>query len=74
MSTNLLAEIEKFLADSGMGEHRFGLLAANNGRLVERLRTPRANGQPGRVWPETEIQVRAFIRSRREAMQRETAA
>jgi len=74
MSNDLLTEIDKFLAETGMGEHRFGLLAANNGRLVERLRTPRQNGQPSRVWPETEEQVRSFIASRRAASKQEEAA
>lgn len=59
MKTDLLSEIDKFLAAEGIGEHRFGILAASNGRLVERLRSG------GRIWPETEQQVRAFISSRR---------
>lgn len=61
MSTNLLSEIDDFLSEAGMGDHRFGLLAASNGRLVERLRAGR------RVWPDTEIKVRAFIRAERKA-------
>lgn len=61
MNNDLLAEIDKFLAETKMGEYRFGILAANNGRLVERLRKPRANGKPGRVWPETERQIRDFM-------------
>ncbi|MCO5092640.1 hypothetical protein [Bosea sp. (in: a-proteobacteria)] len=65
MSTLLLSDIEDFLRETGMGEYRFGLLAARNGRLVERLRTPRANGRPARIWPETEVEVRAFMRSHR---------
>jgi len=59
MKTDLLSEIDKFLASEGIGEHRFRILAASNGRLVERLRSG------GRIWPETEQQVRAFISSRR---------
>ena len=74
MSTDLLSEIEKFLAETGMGEHRFGLLAANNGRLVERLRSPRRNGRPARVWPETERQVRDFMAARRALIARGVAA
>lgn len=58
MKTDLLAEIEQFLATEKIGEHRFGILAASNGRLVERLRSG------GRIWPETEGQVRAFMASR----------
>lgn len=59
MRTDLLSEIDAFLATENIGEHRFGILAANNGRLVERLRSGR------RVWPDTEERVRAFIKDRR---------
>jgi hypothetical protein len=71
MTGTLLTEIEDFLRETGMSEYRFGLLAARNGRLVDRLRakaTPK--GRPARVWPETEAEVRAFIiaeRRRRKA-------
>lgn len=65
MTAQLLSDIEEFLRETGMGEYRFGLLAARNGRLVERLRTPRSNGRPARIWPETEVEVRAFMRSHR---------
>jgi hypothetical protein len=61
MNVQLISEIDAFLAESRIGEHRFGILAASNGRLVERLRSG------GRVWPETEERVRAFIAKRREA-------
>jgi predicted nucleic acid-binding protein len=57
----LLSEIEAFLSEAGIGEHRFGILAAKNGRLVERLRDGR------RIWPETEAQVRAYIIAARRA-------
>jgi hypothetical protein len=66
MSNKLLSEIEKFLKAEGLGEHRFGILAANNGRLVERLRSG------GRIWPDTEERVRAFMQDRRAS--REIAA
>lgn len=59
MKSTLLPEIETFLTETGMGAFRFGIKAANNGRLVERLRDGR------RVWPETEEQVRAYIASKR---------
>jgi hypothetical protein len=58
MKNDLLSEIDRFLASENIGEHRFGILAASNGRLVERLRAG------GRVWPETEDQIRAFIAAR----------
>jgi hypothetical protein len=61
MNSRLLTDIERFLAESGMGEFRFGLAAVKNGRLVERLRSG------GRVWPETEAQIRAFIISEQKA-------
>lgn len=62
MSVHLIEEIDGFLNEFGIGEHRFGILAANNGRLVERLRTG------GRVWPETEERVREFMARRRSAV------
>ncbi len=59
MSTKLLHEIEDFLTETGMSAYTFGYEAVRNGRLVERLRIGR------RVWPETQSEVRAFIRSER---------
>lgn len=59
MKNDLLSEIRQFMAEAGLGEHRFGILAVNNGRLVERLEDGR------RLWPETEARVRAFIASER---------
>ncbi|WP_448777100.1 hypothetical protein [Agrobacterium sp. CG674] len=44
------------MPEAGIGPHRFGILAVGNGRLVERLRSG------GRVWPDTETRVRAFIK------------
>lgn len=68
MNTDLLSEIDRYLAVKKISEHRFGILAASNGRLVERLRAG------GRVWPETEDQIRTFIASRLTASKQETAA
>lgn len=59
MKSDLLSEIDRFLIAENIGEHRFGILAAKNGRLVERLRSG------GRIWPETAEQVRAFMAERR---------
>jgi hypothetical protein len=59
MANDLLPDIEKFMAEAQLGPHRFGILAANNGRLVDRLREGR------RIWPDTEIQVRKFMREYR---------
>lgn len=40
MTTNLLLkQIDEYLAVRGISPYRFGLLAARNGRLVERLRS-----------------------------------
>jgi len=67
MHSTLLSDIEAFLLETGMGEYRFGLLAARNGRLVERLRSrsTEKRGKPVRVWPETEEQVRDFMAAER---------
>ncbi len=54
----LLAEIEAFLAATGMGAAYFGKKATGNSEMVARLRGG------GRVWPETESQARAFMASR----------
>lgn len=58
MNTELLPEIDRFLAKHEMSDYRFGYLAVRNGRLVERLR----NG--GRVWPETVEAVRQFMQEK----------
>lgn len=63
MKTDLISDIDAFLAETRMGEYRFGLLAANNGRLLDRLRqsqTPK-RGRPVRIWPETEVRIRTFM-------------
>lgn len=59
MNGELLKDIDAFLRAENIGEHRFGILAASNGRLVERLRDGR------RVWPETADRVRSFMADRR---------
>lgn len=59
MRHDLLREIDQFMSERRIGEHRFGLLAVGNGRLVERLK----NGR--RIWPETELKIRAFMLSER---------
>lgn len=69
MGTNsLLADIEAFLAETGMSAAYFGFRAVRNYRLVDRLRqqaTP-ALGRPARVWPDTEDRIRAFMARERE--------
>ncbi len=53
--TELLLEIEAFLGDTGMAETTFGLQAANDGKLVARLR-----GGKG-ITTNTVEKIRAFI-------------
>ena len=57
----LLAEIDSFLADTGMGPSYFGKASVKNSEVVDRIR----NG--GRVWPETEDRLRRFMVERRDA-------
>lgn len=56
----LIADIRAFMAETGMGPFNFGFQAVRNGRLVERLEAG------GRVWPETEQEIRAFMRVERD--------
>jgi hypothetical protein len=65
----LLEELEKFILDTGLSEHRVGVLLARNGRLVPRLRGGK------RIWPETETRIREAMeneRGRRDLIERET--
>lgn len=57
MSKDLIREIDAFLAEFSIGEYHFGLLAAKNGRLVERLR------EGGEILPRTEKKIREFMRN-----------
>lgn len=54
-TSSLSADVDAFLELTGMSASYFSKLAAGNGELVNRLRSG------GRVWPETEVKVRAFI-------------
>lgn len=63
LTGDLRAEVQAFLQQTGMGPTYFGQLAASNTRLVERLESG------GRVWPETEQRIRAFMVSHRKASQ-----
>jgi hypothetical protein len=56
----LIDEIEAFLARFPMGESYFGKRAVGNSEVVARLRSG------GRVWPETEQALRAFMASKTE--------
>jgi len=60
MMSSLLNDIEEFLAETGMSEANF-CRAVDNGRLFERLRSVGKRGRAGRVWPETETEIRAYM-------------
>ncbi len=68
MRQKLLSDIEAFMSEHGFGEYRFGLLAAKNGRLLERLRAGK------RVWPETEAEIRGFMISHRQQSRKRVSA
>ena len=59
MKQTLLDSIDSFIAETGLSEHRVGIIIAGNGRLVGRLR----NG--GRVWPDTEERILEKLRAER---------
>jgi hypothetical protein len=61
MHTDILTAVEKFIADSGLSDHRAGILLARNGRLLERLRDPKR-----RIWPDTADAVIAAVERERE--------
>ena len=61
MTNTLLADIEVCRARLGLGKHRFGILAAKNGRLIERLEACARRGRSPRIAPETEEEIRGFI-------------
>ncbi|WP_314188783.1 hypothetical protein [Paracoccus yeei] len=67
MSRNLLSELEGLMADTGLSAHRVGILCAKNGRIIDRLRAG------GRVWPETESEIRSAIRRERSRRTENTA-
>ncbi len=54
----IVRDIERFCARHRMAESTFGRLAVNDGKLVRRLRSG------GRMWPENEDRVRAFMAER----------
>lgn len=56
----LLSDIEAFLIETGMTEATF-CRAVGNGRLMQRLRRTGTRGKPGRLWPESERQIRDFM-------------
>lgn len=64
-TSTLLSDIEQFLRETGMTEASF-CRATGNGRLFQRLRSVGKRGKPGRLWPETEMQIRAFMMAERQ--------
>lgn len=65
---HLLEEIEAFLSETGMGPSYFGKQAVRNSEIVGRLRAG------GRVWPETEAQLRGFMLAARRSAKQERVA
>jgi hypothetical protein len=65
---DLLAEIDRFLEETGMGHTTFGVKAARNSHLVGRLRRGRDIGMA------TGKQVRAFMEEYRRAQMPQEAA
>lgn len=57
----LLADIEAFLTETGMGASYFGKAAVGNSEVVARLRSGR------RVWPETEATLGEYMSKQRQA-------
>jgi DNA-binding sugar fermentation-stimulating protein len=55
MAHDILTEIERFQATTGLSDHRVGIVLANNGRLLERLREEK------RIWPETVEKIRSAL-------------
>lgn len=55
MNNSITSDLDQFLMETGLSEHRAGILLARNGRLIDRLRSG------GRIWPETEDKIRAAM-------------
>lgn len=66
--SRLVADINEFLAETGMGPSYFGRKSVGNSELVSRLRAG------GRVWPETEMSIRVFMETHRHKRKRGHAA
>ncbi len=60
MSQNLFSEIAVFQMETGLSDHRIGMLLASNGKLIERLRAGR------RIWPDTEERIRKNLETERQ--------
>ena len=64
MTNTLLNEIDAFLDETGMAESTFGRSAVNDWKLIDDLRGKNRKA-PRRLWPETEVAVRAFMAAHR---------
>lgn len=60
MQSNLLTEIEAFIATHRMAESTFGRDALGDWRFIDELRG-KGRDKPRRIWPETEAKVRHFM-------------
>jgi tRNA-dihydrouridine synthase len=69
----LLADVDAFMAQTGMSPVTFGRQALNDPHFVRDLRGE-GRPKPRRLWPETEQRVRAFIETRRAAITAQAAA
>lgn len=67
MSSDLLTDIRVFLQHTNMGPSYFGKAACGNSELVTRL------VKGGRIWPDTEAKIRAFMRQHRAENRRRAA-
>ncbi len=56
----LIADIDAFLAETGMSESYLGKKGVGNSEVVSRLRSG------GRIWPDTETKLRSFMLMRLE--------
>lgn len=70
--SNLLDDIDAFIATHGLSESQFGVSALNDKNLVPDLRGDKGK-RPRRLWPETEAAVRRFMATYR-AEPKEAAA
>lgn len=64
MHTDILSEIDTFMAEAGLSEAQF-CRVINHGRFFERLKHAESSGKPYRIWPETERRIRDAMREYR---------
>lgn len=68
MAKDLLKKLEAFQAETGLSDHRVGMLLAKNGRLLPRLR------EGGRIWPETIAEIEGAMKRERAARTQKEAS